>query len=40
MLDEADALLNEEDVPEVKRFLDNMDHDYQLALVSATITSR
>ncbi len=40
VLDEADALLNEEDVPEVKRFLDNMDHDYQLALVSATITSK
>ena len=40
VLDEADALLNEEDVPEVKRFLDNMDHDYQLALVSATITNK
>ena len=40
VLDEADALLNEEDVPEVKRFLDNMDHDYQLALVSATILPR
>jgi superfamily II DNA/RNA helicase len=40
VLDEADALLNEEDVPEVKRFLDGMDHDYQLALVSATITNK
>ena len=37
VLDEADALLDEADVPEVRRFLDDMDHDYQLTLFSATI---
>ena len=40
VLDEADALLDEQDVPEVTRFLDGMTQDYQLALVSATITKK
>ena len=37
MLDEADVLLNFDDQPEVKTFLDGMEHDYQLVLSSATV---
>jgi len=40
VLDEADALLDEDDVPEVRRFLDGMENDYQLLLFSATITDK
>jgi len=40
VFDEADALLDEQDTPEVRRFMDSMDHDYQLVLLSATITAK
>lgn len=41
VLDEADTLLDEIDSPEVQSFLfEQMDHDYQLVLFSATITSK
>lgn len=41
ILDEADCLLDEVDVPEVQSFLfEEMDHDYQLVLFSATITDK
>jgi superfamily II DNA/RNA helicase len=39
VLDEADVLLNAKDQPEVKQFLDDMKHDYQLVLCSATINA-
>eukprot|EP00613_Pedinella_sp_CCMP2098_P072141 CAMPEP_0171931098 /NCGR_PEP_ID=MMETSP0993-20121228/29147_1 /TAXON_ID=483369 /ORGANISM="non described non described, Strain CCMP2098" /LENGTH=683 /DNA_ID=CAMNT_0012571047 /DNA_START=52 /DNA_END=2103 /DNA_ORIENTATION=+ len=39
VLDEADVLLNAKDQPEVKQFLDDMQHDYQLVLCSATINA-
>lgn len=38
ILDEADLLLDAEDAPEVAAVLEDMDHDYQLVLFSATIT--
>eukprot|EP00592_Proboscia_alata_P019500 CAMPEP_0194416264 /NCGR_PEP_ID=MMETSP0176-20130528/15192_1 /TAXON_ID=216777 /ORGANISM="Proboscia alata, Strain PI-D3" /LENGTH=718 /DNA_ID=CAMNT_0039221459 /DNA_START=122 /DNA_END=2275 /DNA_ORIENTATION=- len=37
VLDEADTLLDFKDNPEVEMFLEEMDHDYQMVLVSATI---
>lgn len=41
VLDEADALLDELDLPEVRALLfEEMDHDYQLVLFSATITDQ
>jgi superfamily II DNA/RNA helicase len=40
VLDEADQLLNFNDVPEVEWLLDGMKDDYQLILASATINKR
>ena len=40
ILDEADQMLDEDDVPEVRRFMDAMERDYQLVLFSATITDK
>lgn len=37
VLDEADTLLNFKDQPEVEQFISQMENDYQLVLVSATI---
>lgn len=38
ILDEADLLLDADDAPEIAAVLEDMDHDYQLVLFSATIT--
>ena len=40
ILDGADQMLDEDDVPEVRRFMDAMERDYQLVLFSATITDK
>ena len=40
VLDEADTLLNFNDVPEVEWLLEGMQNDYQLILASATINER